>query len=90
MSVRAHRVEEIKFGGESFNLWHDQDIVDYLDDKGLLEQLNMDMGGFIEVSIRDLRNMLAVASDEDTRKALIADMEWAEENECDTVMYYCF
>lgn len=90
MSVRAHRVEEIKFGGESFNLWHDQEIVDYLDDKGLLEQLNMDMGGFIEVSMRDLKNMMTIASNEDTRKSLQEDIKWAEEKEQDTVMYYCF
>jgi len=88
MSIRAHRVDKIDFRGESFNLWHDQGIMDYLDDNGLLEQLNMDMGGFIEVSVRDLKNMLVIA--DDAREALENDIKWAEEKEQDTVMYYCF
>ncbi len=90
MSIRAHRIEEIKHAGESFNLWHDEEIVDYLDNEGLLDQLNEDMSGFIEINREDLKNMLAITKDENARISLQDDMRWAEENEQDTILYYCF
>ena len=90
MSVRAHRVKEIFFDGESFNLWHDQEIVDYLENNGLLEQLNTDMSGFIEISVEDIENMLNIVRDDNVRDSLRKDLEWAKGQEKDYLLYYCF
>jgi len=50
MSIRAHLVTKIEYTGPVFNLWHDENFVNFLDKKGLLHQLNEDLCGFLEIS----------------------------------------
>jgi len=54
MSVRAHPIKKINYGREIFNLWHDEYFRNLLDRKGILDQLNIDGYGILEISKYDL------------------------------------
>ena len=88
MSVRAHRVKKIEYDRCSFNLWHHQELSDFL---GVYEQLNEDACGLVEVSVEKLKEAVETLSlDTDTKKLLEDDIAFAEKNGNDYVMYYCF
>lgn len=91
MSVRAYRVEKIDTATpNSFNLWHDTELVDYLDEEcGFFENLG-DGGGLTEVPITVLRSAIKELNlDPDTIKCLEQDIE-AGEKDNGFVTYYCF
>ncbi len=60
MSVRAYRVIEIKINPEAnFNLWHDQEILDWLRvEADVSDETNTDGCGMMEFSVKDMRRML--------------------------------
>lgn len=90
MSVRAYRVKEIVYGGESFNLWHDKEIYEYLAKAGYLDELNQDGGGFIELPIEAVKEMSKIAEDETVREGLKEDIKCTKEKGEDYILYCCF
>lgn len=92
MSVRAYRIIKIERAEEpSFNLWHDEELLDMLDDMN--DQRNMDGNGFLEVPVHSLENAIAnfPFEENDYRKeAIQADIAFAKENNNDYVLYECF
>ncbi len=82
MSVRAHRIVEIKYApeGTSFNLTFDEKLVQFLDDHnegGLWSQLHGD-GGIACIEVKAIRQAIRKASqlslDADTVEALRRDI----------------
>ena len=65
MSVRAYLVKEIKFAdGASFNLWHDEAVMDWLEgNTDFYSRLNGDGNGMTEISVEDVERMLAELGD---------------------------
>ncbi|MBS3906299.1 MAG: hypothetical protein KGZ49_04590 [Syntrophaceae bacterium] len=94
MSIRAHRVEEIKTSGESFNLWHDEKIIKWLEKKTFFfESLNEDLCGFAEVEVDDLKAMLSEIGgqiSERQRKSIEDDIRIAAGQDSWYIRYYCF
>jgi hypothetical protein len=94
MSIRAHRVEEIKTNGSSFNLWHDEKIMDWLKRKTFFfNSLNGDCCGLTGVEVDDLKAMLSEIGkeiNEDTRRAIEEDVRFAEDQGDWLVQYYCY
>jgi hypothetical protein len=94
MSTRAHRVIKIETSGESFSLWHDEEIMDWLEGHTLFfDPLNEDACGLTEVSIKDLKTMLLAIGgkiDKDVKKAIEQDIQFAEDQGDECVQYYCF
>lgn len=76
MSVRAYPIEQIKHGGEIFNLWHDEYFRDLLDREGILEQLNIDGCGIVgicENHLQAIENQIAMDI-----KGGVGDINWEE------------
>ena len=92
MSVRAHRINKVEYNGESFNLWHDKELVDFLDTEDrLFDQLNEDGCGFAEISVETLKKALAELNlRPERREAIEADVKWAKERGEDWILYYLF
>ena len=90
MSVRAYRVKKIVWSDESFNLWHDKEIYEYLAKSGYLSQLNEDMCGFLELPIEAVKEMLKITENEFSKERLKEDIRLAKENEEDYILYDCF
>jgi len=94
MSIRAHRVEEIKTSGESFNLWHDTPVVEWLRDNTLFfESLNEEMCGLTEAHVEDLKTMLSEIGDKIdpyARETIERDIKLAIERGDEYVTYYCY
>ena len=96
MSVRAYRIIKVEGAGESFNLWHAEKLVDYLNGhtigRGIYDSLNCDGCGQFDVEIEVIQEAIDKAEelelDEFTVKALEADIEAAGNDEW--VLYDCF
>ena len=60
MSVRAYKIIEIRHEkGETFNLWHDTKLTDFFKgETGVLDGLNADGGGIIDILQDDIKNWL--------------------------------
>ena len=92
MSVKAYRIIKIQtVDVESFNLWHDYNIVNLLERGGWLASLDYDGCGLLDLSIGVLREILELDNLEpDTRVALKEDVKLAEQNNNAYVRYYCY
>jgi len=94
MSIRAHHVEEIKTSGESFNLWQDRPVVEWLmRNTSFFDSLDCDCCGLTEVSVEDLERMLSEIGekiDPGVRKMIERDIRFAVEKGDDYVPYYCY
>jgi len=97
MSVRAHRIIEIKTEDDysSFNLWHDRKLVDFLDgEANLFSSLSTDGTGVTEVSVETLEKVVNQAGklgiDADTMESLKKDIAWAKSQDMEYVQYYCY
>jgi len=94
MSIRAYRVIMIECAQpNSFNLWHDGKLVDFLDrEYGFFEGMNAD-GGLTEVPVEGLKEALAkpeLELGEDVIEALKRDIEAAEQGGDEYIQYYCY
>ncbi len=90
MSVRAYRVNKIDHEEcDSFNLWHDDKLMEFLDNEyGFYERLNGDGGGIAELPIEALREALEkVEMDKELKEAIQKDIEACEAD--GYVTYYC-
>jgi len=94
MSVRAYRVIKKELADSSFNVWHDAEIVDFLEeDTDFTECWTGDGIGTIEVPVSRLRELLVAIpmhADDRRKKAIIEDVAWAEANGQEFVQYECF
>jgi len=97
MSVKANRVIEIKIETEynSFNLWHDRKLMDFLDTEAdFFSQLSFDGTGISEVPVEVLESAVSKAIelelDEDTVSNLKKDIAWANEHNEVSVQYDCY
>ena len=97
MSVIARRIIEIKIETEynSFNLWHDRKLMDFLDTEGdFFSQLTADGTGISEVSVEVLEDAVSKAIelelDDDTVTNLKKDIAWAKEHNEVNFQYYCY
>ena len=94
MSVRAHRILKVEYADRpSFNLWHDEKLVKFLDDHmdgGFYSQLTTDGGGVVCIEPSVIQEAINSAKelelDEDTVAQLRADVEAAE----GSIDYDCF
>ena len=94
MSLRAYRVIKIECAQpNSFNLWHDDKLVDFLDQEyGFFEGMNAG-GGLTEVPVEGLKEALAkpeLELDEYIVEALQRDIEAAEQEGDEYIQYYCY
>ena len=90
MSVRAYRVNKIEHEeSDTFNLWHDDKLVDFLDrEYGFFEHLS-DGTGLVEVPIEALKEALEkVEMDDELKEAIKQDIEARRDD--GYVTYYCF
>lgn len=92
MSVRAYRINKIEFEPvDTFNFWQDEDFVNFLDSHGLLQGLNENGVGIIEVPVKILRKALKKPEiSKGLKNSLKWDIAWAERNNQKYVQYYCF
>jgi hypothetical protein len=94
MSIRAYRVIKIECAQpNSFNLWHDGNLVNFLDrEYGFFEGMN-EGGGLTEVPVEGLKEALAkpeLELGEDVIEVLKRDIEAAEQEGEQYVQYYCY
>jgi len=92
MSVRAYRVIKIEHAQpNTFNLWHDDKLVEFLDKEyGFFEGLN-ESGGLTQVPVEALKRALKeVPIDADLKEALTKDIEACCKEGEEYVQYYCF
>lgn len=90
MSVRAYRVNKIDHEcGDTFNLWHDDKLVEFLDREcGFYESLS-DGTGLVEVPIEALEQALErVEMDEELKGAIRRDIEACRDQSY--ITYYCY
>jgi hypothetical protein len=97
MSVSANRIIkiEIEESYNSFNLWHDRKLMDYLDTAAdFFSQLTADGTGISEASVEVLEDAVSKADelelDADTVAHLKTDIAWAKEHNETNVQYYCY
>jgi len=91
MSIRAHRIDKIKIGKESFNLSFDESINDYLEKCGYTTSLDFDSTGMIELSIEALEEITKLPNiDKDTKEKIKTDISWAKSKSKNYIFYYCY
>jgi len=94
MSVTAHRITEFKFEDWSFDLWHDEKFVQFLEKEVRLSS-NLDLygTGLLEIPLETLERAVVMADeldlDEDTVMALNTDIATARSARKEFVTYYC-
>jgi len=90
MSVRAYRVIEIRQEkADTFNLWHAEKLVEFLDTQyGFFETLH-EGTGLVELPVGAFeRALVEVSMEEELKEALKKDIEACRGN--GYVQYYCF
>ena len=90
MSVRAYRVIEIKHEpADSFNLWHDEELVEFFDTHyGFYDTLN-EGSGITELPVEALEEAIKeLKLDDDVVQALKRDIEAGKDT--GYVSYYCY
>jgi len=96
MSVRAYRIIEIKTEEKpSFNLWHDHNLRNFLDEDGeLYSHLDSDGTGMAEVPVKILKRAVKMAVelnlDEKTVNQLKKDIAAAKSSKDECIAYFCY
>jgi len=98
MSIRAYRIIEIKAEKKpSFNLWNDEKLMGFLDEKGYLDGLNKNGGGIIEIPVVILQEALTtndIVNDIDVIKQLEKGIKIASQKKDifnrEYITYYCY
>jgi len=93
MSIRAYRINNIELEKDpTFNLWHDEEIRNFLYSEGCFETFGEETGQ-IEVSVETWEKALKEIKglDKATKKAIQKDIDWANSKSIeDYILYYCF
>jgi hypothetical protein len=95
MSVRAYRVIEIKTAHpESFNLWHDDEVLGWLEaHTDFLDKLDRGGNGLTSILVEDLERMLTEIGDsldKDTKERIEGDIKFAKGRGDLDIQYYCY
>jgi hypothetical protein len=97
MIVSANRIIEIKVeeSYNTFNLWHDSKLMDFLDTEAdFFSRLSDDGTGISEVSVEVLEKAVSMSVelelDDDTVTNLKKDIAWAKEHDEEFVQYDCY
>jgi hypothetical protein len=96
MGIRAHRVIEIKLAEySSFSLWDNSKIMEFLENKtDFVYKLNSEGTGEAEIPVNVLKKLIKMSIklniDEETRNRLQEDIDFADSNNNDYVLYECF
>ena len=96
MSVRAYKVKKIEYETRpTFNLWHDEKIMEYFQDEFEPYESFTDNGnGFMYVPVRCLKylieNKKEFALDNEDIELIKRDIEGFEDCENDLIEYICF
>lgn len=96
MSIRAHRVNEIKLAETpSFKLWDNSKLMRYLEEKiDFSNSLSTNGTGDVEISIKVLKKAVKMSKeldiDVETIKRLQQDIDFATSTKNDSVIYECF
>ncbi len=94
MSVRAYRIiKKVLEDNSSFNLWHDEKLVDYLQDETCFYNLLGDDGsGTSYLSVKDIKKIISkkkeLKLDDETVSQLEKDIEGLSED--DDIEYDCY
>ena len=89
MSIRAYKANVVYDKDESFNLWHDDKIVDYL--SSWLTGLNEDSCGLVEIPIKALEEMFVeLKLSQDDYAKLWQDIQEAKTKDIEYIDFYCF
>ena len=91
MSVRAYRVKKIEHEeSDSFNLWHDDKLVDFLDSEcNFFAGLTNEGTGLVEVPVEALQKAVEkLELDDELKEALKRDIEAHRDD--GYVTYYCY
>ena len=90
MSIRARRIKVIEYEeGESFNLSHDTELMDFLQQNSdFYNGLNQDGCGVAEVSVEVLEKAIKeVKLEEDLKTSLQTDINRAKKDEVEYIQY---
>ena len=97
MSVRAYRVSRIVYEDPSFNVYHDQKLVDFIQSEseaGFYEYINDYGSGMVDVPVKVLRKAVRMSAkldlDQETVERLKKDIAFAKSNKDESVTYGCF
>jgi hypothetical protein len=94
MSVRAHRIIKIEYADyPSFNLWHDEPIMDFLSAQdGFQDFRNEDGNGTIEFPAQALVDLLAsdIALEVYHKEAFEKDIQSVNGNMEEYIEYSCY
>ncbi len=95
MSIRAYKVLNIKTKqSESFNLWHDSEVIDFLNDQegGFSDSLNQDCCGLAYAKVISIKELIKRADEFHLGKESIDCLKDDIKGYGDDgyVQYYCF
>jgi len=93
MSIRAYRVKNIEHEqNETFNLWHDETLMEFLEGYGFYNQLNDDARGITNISVKALKEAMKEVKelDSETKRCILKDIKEAEKNGEEYIQYYCY
>jgi hypothetical protein len=97
VSINAHRIRNNNLDTEraSFNVWHDEKFIDFLNEEiQFYMSLNSYGTGIVDVPVELLEKAVDAPKkydlDEDTVSQIKSDVESAKSNKDEVVTYYCF
>ena len=94
MSVRAYRVIKLIMDAPGFNLWHNENLAQFLDEEGQFFGGRSDGTGLVDVPEEILESALEEAAELElspkTVQCLRKDIAAARSKKDDSVTYYCF
>jgi hypothetical protein len=96
MSIKAHRIIEIKFAeNPSFKLWDNSKLMQLLEEEiDFSNNLNSSGTGELEISLKVLKKLIKMSArldiDEETIRRLQEDIDFAKSRNNDYVIYECF
>lgn len=92
MSIRAYRVVEIMHAKpESFNLWHDTVLMEFLEDNSFYANLNDDACGLSAIPVHVMQEALdTLVLQDEIKKSIQKDISFATILKQDYITYYCY
>jgi len=95
MSVRAYKVVALQYAqSPSFNCWHDEKLMDFLEGEEIYDGRNSEGGGTMEMSVEVMQKALdkgkELELDEYACEAIRTDIAWAKKKGRDYIRYECF
>jgi len=91
MSNRAYKAKITTKASPSFNLSDDQKVCDWLyENTDIWTKLGPDGTGIFYLSLDELKRLVSSDIEEEARRALTIDINEAEKNGADFILYYIY